>query len=53
MGKADLPDYLKTPDGGLSVNEAAQGLTDYGANRLLPQKRSDVLSLLIAQFKSL
>lgn len=52
LGKADLPDYLKTPDVGLSGNEAARRLSVYGANRLRPQKRSDVLSLLIAQFKS-
>ena len=52
MGKADLPDYLKTADDGLTASEAAQRLIDYGANRLRPQKRSDVLSLLISQFKS-
>ena len=52
MSKADLPSYLQTPEGGLSVKEAGQRLVSYGANRLKPQKRSDVLTLLIAQFKS-
>ena len=37
---------------GLSTNESRNRLTTYGANRLKPQKRSDVVTLLIAQFKS-
>ena len=37
---------------GLTVDEAKERLTSYGANRLKPQKRSDAFTLLIAQFKS-
>lgn len=52
MPASNLPSYLHTPDGGLSVREAGQRLISYGANRLKPQKRSDVLTIFIAQFKS-
>jgi P-type Mg2+ transporter len=48
----DLPAPLHPPEGGLSASEAAQRLIKHGANRLKPQKRSDVLTLLISQFKS-
>jgi len=37
---------------GLSSPEAKQRLMDYGANLLKPPKRSNTLSLLLAQFKS-
>ena len=37
---------------GLTSEEAKKRLTDYGANRLKPQKRSDAFTLLIGQFKS-
>ena len=37
---------------GLTNAEAGQRLARYGANRLRPQKRSDVLTLLISQFNS-
>jgi len=37
---------------GLSSAEAKKRLTEYGANRLKPQKRSDAFTLLIGQFKS-
>ncbi len=37
---------------GLTSEEAKNRLTNYGANRLKPQKRSDAFTLLIAQFKS-
>jgi P-type Mg2+ transporter len=37
---------------GLSSGEARQRLTRYGANLLRPPKRSDALTLLLAQFKS-
>jgi Mg2+-importing ATPase len=36
----------------LTADEARQRLVRYGPNLLKPQKRSDVLTLLIAQFKS-
>ena len=37
---------------GLSGEEARQRLARYGSNLLKPQKRSNVLTLLLAQFKS-
>jgi Mg2+-importing ATPase len=37
---------------GLTAAEAKKRLTRYGANRLKPPKRSDVLTLLVGQFKS-
>jgi Mg2+-importing ATPase len=43
---------LQATTGGLSSAEAGKRLASYGANRLKPQKRSDVLTLLVAQFKS-
>lgn len=43
---------LRSTTDGLSSEAAAQRLADYGANLLKPQKRSNVLTLLLAQFKS-
>jgi len=43
---------LETATQGLSSEEARQRLARYGSNLLEPQKRSDVLALLLAQFKS-
>jgi Mg2+-importing ATPase len=43
---------LKTSKEGLSGNEAKKRLTLYGSNLLKPKKRSDVLTLLLSQFKS-
>jgi P-type Mg2+ transporter len=43
---------LETAKDGLSGNEALRRLTRYGANLLKPPKRSDVLALLLGQFKS-
>jgi Mg2+-importing ATPase len=43
---------LETAKEGLTGDEARQRLARYGANLLKPQKRSDVLTLLLAQFKS-
>jgi Mg2+-importing ATPase len=37
---------------GLTSGEAKKRLNDYGANRLKPQRRSNVFTLLIGQFKS-
>jgi len=44
--------HLGTAQEGLSSEEARQRLARYGSNLLKPQKRSDVLTLLLAQFKS-
>ena len=43
---------LRSTTDGLSNETAAQRLADYGANLLKPQKRSNALTLLLAQFKS-
>jgi Cation transport ATPase len=43
---------LQATVSGLTADEAKKRLTRYGANRLKPKKRSDVLTLLVAQFKS-
>lgn len=43
---------LHTAKEGLSGDEARQRLARYGSNLLKPQKRSDVFTLLLAQFKS-
>jgi P-type Mg2+ transporter len=43
---------LGTGKEGLSSEEAGQRLTRYGSNLLKPRKRSDVFTLLLAQFKS-
>ena len=50
--QSDLLTGLCTRPEGLSSPEAKQRLMDYGANLLKPPKRSDTLSLLLAQFKS-
>jgi len=43
---------LQTTPAGLTGAEATQRLARYGANLLKPHKRSDVVTLLLAQFKS-
>src|SRR4030095_7751767 len=43
---------LQTAKEGLTGEEARQRLSRYGSNRLKPPKRCDVLTLLLAQFKS-
>jgi Mg2+-importing ATPase len=43
---------LETAKDGLTGDEARRRLARYGANILKPPKRSDVLTLLLAQFKS-
>ena len=43
---------LETAKEGLTGDEARRRLARYGPNLLKPQKRSDVLTLLLAQFKS-
>ena len=49
---SELLNKLQTTDSGLTTDEAGKRLTTYGANRIKPKKRSDVLSQLLAQFKS-
>ncbi len=48
----EMLQQLHTTAQGLTTDEARLRLTSYGRNLLKPQKRSDSLSLLIAQFKS-
>jgi P-type Mg2+ transporter len=43
---------LNTSPQGLTYEDAGQRLTQFGENRLTPQKRLNVLSLLVSQFKS-
>jgi len=49
---ADVLQYLQTSKEGLSSEEAGRRLVRYGANLIKPLKRSDVVTLLISQFKS-
>ncbi|MCX6233961.1 MAG: magnesium-translocating P-type ATPase [Bacteroidetes bacterium] len=48
----DMLKILESAKQGLTGNEAKKRLALYGANRLKPQKRSNVLTLLVSQFKS-
>ena len=48
----ELLRQLQTTPQGLTSDEARQRLARYGSNLLKPKKRSDALSLLLAQFKS-
>jgi Mg2+-importing ATPase len=52
ISAADMLQELQTAKEGLSSEEARQRLARYGANLLKPPKRSDVLTLLLGQFKS-
>ena len=52
MPAAELLQELQTTAAGLSAEEARQRLVRFGANRLRPRKKSDVLTLLVSQFKS-
>jgi P-type Mg2+ transporter len=49
---AELLKQLNAKAGGLTSEEVRLRLEQYGANHLKPRKRSDVLSLLLSQFKS-
>jgi Mg2+-importing ATPase len=49
---AEILQQLQTVKEGLTGDEARQRLARYGANLLKPPKRSDLLTLLLAQFKS-
>ncbi len=52
LSATELLQQLQTAQEGLTGKEARQRLARYGSNRLKPPKRSDVLTLLLAQFKS-
>src|SRR3989449_4025679 len=52
ISAAEMLQQLQTAKEGLTGDEARQRLARYGANLLKPHKRSDVLTLLLAQFKS-
>ena len=48
----ELLGNFKSTATGLTSEDAKKRLIQYGSNRLKPQKRSDVFTLLIGQFKS-
>ncbi len=48
----DMLQKLKTTNEGLTGDEARQRLAQHGSNLLKPPKRTDILTLLLAQFKS-
>lgn len=52
LSTADLFKLLQSVNEGLTSVEAKKRLELYGANLLKPPKRTDVLTLLISQFKS-
>src|ERR1035437_6400502 len=52
VSATEMLQLLGTAKEGLSSGEAGQRLVRYGSNLLKPQKRSNVLTLLLAQFKS-
>ena len=52
ISEAEMLQRLESSKEGLTADEARQRLVRYGPNLLKPQKRSDVLTLLVAQFKS-
>jgi Mg2+-importing ATPase len=49
---AEVLRRLQTTAQGMTGDEARRRLTSYGLNLLKPKKRSDALTLLLAQFKS-
>jgi P-type Mg2+ transporter len=52
LSATDMLQQLHATKEGLTGAEARQRLARYGSNLLKPRKRSDVLTLLLAQFKS-
>lgn len=52
ISATEMLQHLETVKEGLTGAEARQRLARYGSNLLKPQKRSDVFTLLLAQFKS-
>ncbi len=52
ISATEMLQHLETVKEGLTGAEARRRLARYGSNLLKPQKRSDVFTLLLAQFKS-
>ena len=52
LSTTEMLQQLQTTKDGLTGDEARQRLARYGSNLLKPTKRSDVLTLLLAQFRS-
>ena len=52
LSTTEILQQLQTTKEGLTGDEVSQRLARYGSNLLKPPKRSDVLTLLLAQFKS-
>jgi P-type Mg2+ transporter len=52
VSATDMLQQLHATKEGLTGAEARQRLARYGSNLLKPRKQSDVMTLLLAQFKS-
>ena len=52
LSTTEMLQQLQAAKEGLTAVEAEERLSRYGSNRLKPPKRSDVFTLLLAQFKS-
>ena len=52
LSTTEMPRQLQTAKEGLTGGEAGERLARYGSNLLKPSKRSDVFTLLLAQFKN-
>ena len=52
LSTTEMPRQLQTAKEGLTGGEAGERLAPYGSNLLKPSKRSDVFTLLLAQFKN-
>src|SRR5437762_6187254 len=52
LSTTEMPRQLQTAKEGLTGGEAGERLAGYGSNLLKPSKRSDVFTLLLAQFKN-
>jgi P-type Mg2+ transporter len=52
LSTTEMSQQLQTAKEGLTAGEARERLAHYGSNLLKPAKRSDVVTLLLAQFKS-
>jgi P-type Mg2+ transporter len=52
LSASDLLKKLNVNESGLTNEESKKRLAEYGANRLKPPNKSNVLTLLISQFKS-
>src|SRR5512144_2258351 len=52
LSTTEILQQLQTTKEGLTGDEAKERLARYGSNLLKPPKRSDVLTLLLTQFKS-